>query len=356
MSLYLKRRLESSPHASYIVPILSVLLALLAGSLLLVAYGHSPIDVYQSMLDSAFGSTYGFSETIVKAIPLILAALAISFAFRMKLWNIGAEGQIYMGAFAASGVALTGGDWPAWILLPLMAMAGMAAGGLWAFIPGLLKANLRVNETLTTLLLNYVAILWVDYLCFGPWKDPKGLNFPLTPRFSASATLPTWGDTRIHLGLLVALLLAAALWVVIRKTRWGFEVNVIGESWDAARYAGMNIKRNILLVMTLSGALAALAGVFEVAGITHRLQQGLSPGYGYSAIIVAWLGRLNPLLTVPVAVLFGALLVGGYSVQTEGVPFSIALIIQGLILFFLLGGEIFVTHRLSRKNQRSTVQ
>ncbi|HWP96485.1 MAG TPA: ABC transporter permease [Syntrophomonadaceae bacterium] len=350
--MHFSKRLETSKSARILVPFISVLLALLAGSILLLLYGKDPLVVFGEMLNSAFASTYGISETLVKAIPLMLAALAISLAFRMKLWNIGAEGQIYMGAFGASGVALFFGHLSSWILLPLMTAAGMLAGALWAFIPGILRARLQVNETFTSLLLNYVAILWVDYLCYGPWKDPKGSNFPLTPRFPDNATLPTMGDTRIHLGLLVAILLAVALWFLIRSTRWGFEIRVIGESWDAASYAGMNIGRNIVLVMMVSGALAALAGVSEVTGITHRLQHGLSPGYGYSAIIVAWLARLHPLAIIPVAVLFGGLLVGGYSVQTEGVPFSIALIIQGLILFFLLGGEIFVTHRLIWKRQK----
>lgn len=352
MSLKFSKRLERPGGLRVAVPVLSVVLALLCGALLLALYGQSPLAVYRSMLDSAFGTYYGFSETLVKATPLMLAALAISLAFRMKLWNIGAEGQIYMGAFAASGIALLLGHWPAWLLLPLMTLAGMLAGALWAYIPGLLKASLQVNETLTSLLLNYVAILWVGYLCLGPWRDPAGLNFPLSARFADNATLPTLGDSRIHLGLLAALVLAVVLWLVIERTRWGYEIRVIGESWEAARYAGINIPRNIVLVMALSGALAALAGVFEVAGITHRLQQGLSPGYGYSAIIVAWLGQLNPLAIVPVAILFGALLVGGYSVQTEGIPFAIALILQGLILFFLLGGEVFITHRLTWSHKR----
>lgn len=352
MPIHLSRRLEDSTMVRIMVPLLSVLFALIIGSIILLLYGHAPLPVYQSMLDSAFGTSYGFSETLVKSIPLMLAALAISIAFRMKLWNIGAEGQIYMGAFAASGIALFFGNLPPWLLLPLMVIAGMAAGAAWGYIPGVLKASMQVNETLTSLLLNYVAILWVNYLCIGPWRDPQGNNFPLSARFSENATLPTLGDSRVHLGLLVALLLALVLWLVMRHSRWGFEIRVIGESWEAARYAGMNISRNIVLVMMVSGALAALAGVFEVSGITHRLQQGLSPGYGYSAIIVAWLGRLNPLAIVPVAVLFGALLVGGYSVQTEGVPFAIAQILQGLILFFLLGGEIFRTHRLTWSKKR----
>jgi general nucleoside transport system permease protein len=352
MTVYFSKRPEVSKSARILVPILSVLLALLAGAVLLYLYGKSPIMVFESMLSSAFGSRYGMSETLVKATPLMLAALGISLAFRMKLWNIGAEGQIYLGAFAASGVALFHGQWPAWLLIPMMIAAGMLAGAAWALIPGFLRAYLQVNETLTSLLLNYVAILWVDYICFGPWKDPKGFNFPLTPRFSANAALPTLGNSRVHLGLLVACIIALILWALIKTSRWGFQIKVIGESWNAANYAGMNIRRNIILVMMLSGALAALAGVFEVAGITHRLQQGLSPGYGYSAIIVAWLARLHPLAIIPVAILFGGLLVGGYSVQTAGVPFSIALIIQGLILFFLLGGDIFVSNRLVIKSKK----
>jgi simple sugar transport system permease protein len=346
LKLKLMKREQDSWAAQIIVPILSVLLALVFGWIFLWFYGVDPVDTYMRMWDGALGSSYAISETLVKAIPLMLAGLAVSLAFRMKLWNIGAEGQIYMGAFAASGIALSMGNLSAWLLLPLMLLMGFVAGGLWALIPATLRAYWNVNETITTLMLNYVAIIWVESLVFGPWKDPQSLGFPLSPRFSANAYLPTIGDTRVHMGLLVAFFIAIIFYFLLQYTRWGYEVKVVGESHEAARYAGISVVKNILMVMMISGGIAGVAGMIEVAGITHRLQPGVSPGYGFTAIIVAWLGRLNPFAIVAVAFLFGALLVGGFGLQIYGISFSIVLMLQGAVLFFLLAGEIFIKYRL----------
>lgn len=346
LKLKLLKREQDSWAAQIIVPVLSVLLALVFGWIFLWFYGIDPAQTYIRMWDGAFGNSYALSETLVKAIPLMLAGLAVSLAFRMKLWNIGAEGQIYMGAFAASGIALSMGNLSAWLLLPLMLLMGFVAGGLWALIPATLRAYWNVNETITTLMLNYVAIFWVDSLVFGPWKDPQSLGFPLSPRFSANAYLPTIGDTRVHMGLLIALLIALIFYFLLQYTRWGYEVKVVGESPEAARYAGISVVKNILLVMMISGGIAGIAGMIEVAGITHRLQPGVSPGYGFTAIIVAWLGRLNPFAIVMVAFLIGALLVGGFGLQIYGISFSIVLMLQGAVLFFLLAGEIFIKYRL----------
>lgn len=340
------KREQDSMAASIAVPILSVLLAFAFGWVFLWLYGIDPLETYLRMWGGAFGNSYAISETIVKAIPLMLAGLAVSLAFRMKLWNIGAEGQLYMGAYAASGIALSFGHLSPWLLLPLMLLMGFVAGGIWALIPAALRAYWNVNETITTLMLNYVAISWVDSLIFGPWKDPQSMGFPLSPRFSVNAYLPTFGNTRVHMGLLIALLIAAIFYLLLQYTRWGYEVKVVGESATAARYAGISVIKNILLVMLISGGIAGIAGMIEVAGITHRLQQGISPGYGYTAIIVAWLGRLNPFAIIMVAFLFGALLVGGYGLQVFGISFSIVLMLQGAVLFFLLAGEIFMKYRI----------
>lgn len=342
----LMKRERDSLAPKIMVPVLSVFLALAFGWIFLWLYGIDPAQTYLRMWDGAFGNSYALSETLVKAIPLMLVGLGVSLAFRMKLWNIGGEGQIYMGAFAASGIALSMADLSAWLLLPLMLLTGFIAGGIWALIPAALRAYWQVNETITTLMLNYVAIFWVDSLIFGPWKDPQSLGFPLSPRFSANAYLPTIGDTRVHMGLLIAIIIALVFYFLLQYTRWGYEVKVAGESSEAARYAGINVKKNILLVMLISGGIAGIAGMIEVAGITHRLQQGISPGYGYTAIIVAWLGRLNPYAIIMVAFLFGALLVGGFGLQIYGISFSIVLMLQGAVLFFLLAGEIFMKYRL----------
>lgn len=346
----LERRSAPSPAGMVLIPLTAVFLALLTGAVFLYINGlGSPqgtslgkvLAVYTGMLDGAFGSGYGISETIVKAIPLMLCGLGVSIAFRMQLWNIGAEGQFHMGAFGAAWVALSFSDLPVYVMLPAMVLAGMLCGGLWGLIPAIPRAYLGVNETITTLMLNYVAILWVNYLIFGPWKDPQGMNFPLSKPFSEAAILPALGDSRVHLGLVFALALAVVLWVALRQSRWGYEVTVIGESPRAARYAGMNIAKNILLVMFFSGAIAGLAGMAEVSAIAQRMQQGLSPGYGYTAIIVAWLAKLNPFAIILVSILLGALQVGGYSVQSSGVPAAIVFMIQGALLFFVLGGEFF---------------
>lgn len=344
--LKLVKREKESAMGQLVVPILSVIMAFVCGWVFLVLSGYQPAVVFAKMFNGALGSPYAISETIVKAIPLMVAGIAISLAFRMKLWNIGAEGQIYMGAFAASGIALALGHGSPYIIIPLMMMAGFAAGALWGLVPGILKAYWQVNETIITLMLNYIGIFWVDYIVFGPWKDPNSMGFPLTPIFSSAAQLPTLGDSRVHLGLIFAGIIAIVFYLMVQYTRWGYEVRVIGESSHAARYAGMNVPKNIILVMMISGGIAGIAGMIEVSGITHRLQQGISPGYGYTAIIVAWLARLNPFAIILVAFLFGALVVGGFAVQMVGVSFSITQILQGTVLFFLLAGEIFLRYKL----------
>jgi len=332
--------------AGILIPLFSIALALLAGGFFLALSGKAPTEVYQTMFQGAFGSKYSLTETLVKAIPLALCALGVSLAFRVQLWNIGAEGQFYMGAMAATWVALNNPDGSRWLVLPAMFLAAAAAGGIWGLLPAIPRAYWKVNETITTLMLNYVAILWVDYLIYGPWKDPNGFNFPLTAPFGKGAVLPSIGNSRIHLGFFLVLLAAVLIYLILKHTAWGFQLKVVGESQQAARYSGMNIVKTILLVMFFSGALAGIAGMTEVSGIAQRLQQGLSPGYGYSAIIIAWLARLNPWAILMVSFIFGGLLSGGFSLQTIGLPAASVYMLQGLILFFVLGGEIFTSYRL----------
>jgi len=356
MKISLEKRLTPSTFMLVAVPLVSVLLALLVGAVFLVMNGNNPIEVYTMLISSAFTTSYGLTESIVKAIPLMLAGLGVSLAFRMQLWNIGAEGQLYMGAVAATWVALTFPQLPSVIMIPFMLLMGFFAGAIWGLLPAIPRAYLKVNETITTLLLNYVAILWADYLVYGAWKDPEGFNFPLTPQFVPAAILPSLGQSRIHLGLLFAIIAAVILYILIGHTKWGYEVRVIGESPAAARYAGMNIKKNICLVMLISGGLAGIAGMSEVSGIAGRLQHGLSPGYGYTAIIVAWLARLHPASLALVSFLFGGLLVGGYAIQLMGIPAAIVNMLQGLILFFVLGGQILTNYniKISLKNKENT--
>jgi len=343
----LEKRTSTSMAYQVFSPVFSILCAFAFGAVFLRVSGFDPVDVYVRMLTGAFGDLYGWAETLVKAIPIMLCALGVSVAFRMLLWNIGAEGQLYMGAFGASWVALSLPEAPAVILLPLMVAAGMAAGALWALVAAIPRAFLRVNEIITTLMLNYVAIYWVEYLIYGPFRDPSAYNFPLSVPFAGAARLPVIGDTRIHAGIFFAILAAALLVFVLGKTRWGYEMKVLGDSPEVGRYAGINVRLHIVVALCMSGALAGLAGMSEVSAIAGRLQHGLSPGYGYTAIIVACLARLNPWGIIIVSILFGGLLVGGYSAQFIGVPAAAVNMLQGAMLFFVLVAEFLGRYRLS---------
>lgn len=350
MLFRVEKRMTVPFSLTLLVPTAAVLAALVFCAVFLAITDRSPVAVYSAMFEGALGSEYGISETIVKAIPLILCGLGISVAFRMQIWNIGAEGQFYMGAFAATWVPLTFPNLPMAVMLPVMMAAGVVAGALWGMLAAWLRNRFAVSELISTLMLNYIAILWVSYLVYGPWRDPKGLNFPLTAPFPEAAILPSFGDSRVHAGLGLALLAAVLLQFVFRKSRWGYEIRVIGSSPTSARYAGLDIKKNALLVMLASGALCGLAGMVEVSGIAGKLQAGLSPGYGYTAIIVAWLARLHPAAIVLVAFIFAVIQVGGFMVQTLGVPASVATMIQGAILFFVIGADIITQYRIYRVN------
>lgn len=344
----LERAHTPSRAVGIIVPVASILAALIVCGLVLLATGENPLEVYRAMASGALGNRNGLSETLVKMIPLLLTGLGVSIAFRMQLWNIGAEGQLYFGAIFATGTALfLIPDAPAIVMIPAMALAGMIGGALWGLIPGGLRAFFGASETITTLMLNYVAIQFTDYLIHGPWRDPMAFGFPGTKQFPDAAWLPRYGTYRVHLGLLFGLAAAVVLWVALRRTRWGYELTVMGQNPRAASYAGMRTRRAILIVMALSGALAGLAGMSEVAGIGHQLQRNLSPGYGYTAIIVAWLARLDPFGIVLVSFLLAALLVGGDQLQLAlGLPSAVAPMLQGAILFFLLAGDILNRYRL----------
>jgi len=351
MRLQIEQRIEQPRWLAWLSPFILVLLAALVGAVLLRFAGANPWFVYREMFKLAFGSAYGWSDTTIKAVPLILAGLGVSIAFRMKLWNVGAEGQLFIGAFMATGVALhwLSPETPTWLMLTAMAVAGFIGGALWGSIPGLLKGYLNVNEIITTLMLTYVATLWNNFWVYGPWSER---GFGLTPTFPKSAWLPRFTDyaeqipalrgLTAHFGIFIAITIAILLWVFLRSSKWGFEVTVIGDNSRAARYAGMNLVRNIVLVMALSGGLAGLAGMTEVAGVVHRLQERFSPGYGFTAIIIAWLAKLNPLAIIPVAYLFGGLLVGGDAIQ----PAGIADMLQGVLLFVVVGGELLLQYRI----------
>jgi simple sugar transport system permease protein len=319
------------------------------GGLLVQLSGYSAVTAFAAILDGSFGGSYPISQTLAAAIPLATIALGTAVAFRVQVWNIGGEGQFYMGAFGATAVELIGGPggWPAIVLLPAMLVGGFAAGTLWALVPGWLRARHGVNEIITTLMLNYVAILWVNYLVYGPWKDPQGHNFPFSPRFPDNATFARIGDGQLHTGLVVPLLATLVLLVGLARTRWGYALRVVGENAEAARYAGISVRGVMLSAMLVSGGMAGVAGMVQVAGIIHLLNGQLSSNYGYTAIIIAWLARLHPVAIVVVSVLFGALVNGGYAVSQEGIPQALGAVLQGMILFFVLGvGDVFTRYRL----------
>ncbi len=341
-----ERRAPLPRQGAVALRLASVAGALLLGPFFLRITGHAAGEAYLDLLRGAAGSSYAVQQTVIKAIPLALAGLGVALAFHAGLWNIEAEGQLVMGAFLASWAALT---LPAlaWGLLPLMVVLGLLGGGLWALLPAIPRALWGTNEIITTLLLNYVALLWVDYLVFGPWADPSAFSFPYSRPFPDEARLPLLSGTQVHAGALFVPVVAAALAFALRHTAWGYEIRVIGQSPRTAAYAGMPVSTNILVVMALSGAIAGLAGMGEVSGVIGRIQQGISPGYGYSAIIIAWLARLHPWGTVAVALLFAALINGGFALQTSGVPAAIASMLQALVLLSVLVSDFFVTHRLA---------
>jgi len=347
MHVVFEKRKTLSRKAIFLVPLASFLISLILTAILLAIFKANPFVTFAAMFKGAFGSGPNFTETLVKAIPLMLTGLGVLIAFRLKFWNIGAEGQLTLGGIAATGVVLFGSPYLApWMVLPVAILMGMLAGALWAAVPAFLKVRLKVDEVLTTLMLNYVAILFAEHLYYGPWRDPKGFGFPGTPPFPDFAWLPRIAG-RAHLGLIFAIVVALVLWFILNRTRWGFELQVIGNNPAAAQTQGIKIALNIMIALLLAGALAGLAGACEVTAISRRLQQGLSIGYGYTAIIVAWLAQLNPLAAIFVALLIAALLVGGDQVQMMmGLPAAMGLVVQGMLLFPMLAGSLFTEYRL----------
>jgi len=325
--------------------------ALVAAALVMLCMGYNPLDVYGKIVAGSLGSAYRFRETVNKAIPLATLSLGTAVAFRMKFWNIGAEGQFYAGAFGASLVAFGLPTLPAALLLPLMFAAAFLCAGLWALIPALLKARYATSETLVTLMLNYVAQKWVTFLQYGPWKDPKAIGFPKIAMFGDNAVLPK--VLGIHAGWLVTLALAAPLWVTLKKTKLGYEIDVLGENEATARYAGMNVFRIMVTAALLSGGLCGMAGMMQAAGIERSLSDTLSGGLGFTAVITTWLARLSPPAIVVISFLFSMLIQGGNFLQSSlQIPQAISQVLQGVIIFFVLGSEFFLRYRFVIETRR----
>ncbi|MCS7287215.1 MAG: ABC transporter permease [Anaerolineae bacterium] len=352
LQIRIERRYTVPGWLRVVVNAISLLLAFVAIAIVFWAVKINPIYAYTKIFTGSFGSLYGLSETTVKAIPLLLCGTGLALAFKAHFWNIGAEGQLLMGAVGATWVALFFPlTLPSWAVRPTMFAAGFLAGALWALIPALLRAKLQVNEVITSLMLVYVAVEVVNYLVYGPWKGLKEWGFPYSDRFPDAAILPTVPGTRIHYPTLILGIVAAILaYFFLMGTKWGYELRVTGDNPRAAHYAGIPYLRVALLVMIISGGLAGMAGVGEVAGIHARLRypHGISPGYGFTAIIVTWLAQLNPLIVILTSFLFGGLLVGGDALKVSlGLPVPTIHMFNGAILFFLIGGEILLRYRIS---------
>jgi len=358
-----ERRLRQPRWLVVAVPIASVVFALVVAALVLLATGHNPLTTYHQLVDAAFLQTGSLGQTLISATPLAFTGLAAAAAFRMKLFNIGAEGQMYMGAItgAAAGLYLGGRGGPSAFVIASMVGAGCVGGVVWALIPGILRAFFKTNEILTSLLLNYVAGYVLTYLIFESesyWRQTKGFNatvFPTGKPLPHSALWPGWtihaqGGIAVPLGAGFGLLAAVVVWLLYSRTRFGFEAQVLGDSDRAARYAGVRVRRKILSVMALSGAIAGLGGASQVGDFAHALDgdpNGLQKqGFGYSGIVVAALARYNPFAVVLVAFLIGGLQNAGNTLQGATFPAGLVGVIQGIILFSALGGELLIRHRI----------
>lgn len=349
-----EQRLTQVPRwYTFWISFLAVAAALLIGAVVIALSGGNPWASYAHIAKASFGSLGVFSDTLVKAIPLMIIGLACALAFRMRLWNIGAEGQFFVGAFGASAVVLIPilpATTPRWLFIIVMMIAGMLCGALWGFIPGILKAKFGVSEIISTLMLNYIATAWNDFFIFAVWTEggfQMSKVFPENawlPRLTElGAQVPAFRGLTTHLGLLFAIIAAVVVWLILYRSQWGYEIRLIGDNPNAARYAGISNTKNIILVMMLSGALAGLAGMSEITGVVHRLQGSISPGYGFTGIIIAWLAKLNPAAVIFVSILFGALILAGREIQPSGIP----KLIQGIILVCLIAGDFFLRYRIS---------
>ena len=341
------KRQEPLGWGSFLVFSIALTFSLIICGLLLAVQGKPAAGGLLLLFKSAFFSTWAIEDCLIKSVPIFLCSLGVAIAFRLQVWNIGAEGQYALGAVGATGMALLAPELPAGVLLPLMMLAASMAGGLWGLIPAMLKIRMRANEIIVTLMFNYIAILILDYLVYGPWKDPTSFGFPMTREFSPGAVVGVIAGTRLNWGILICVAAGLASWIFLRFTRLGFELQTGGENPRAARYAGLSYSRLVVLVMVLSGMLAGWAGFLEASANLNRLQPSIVVGYGYTAIVVAWLARLNPFFIALASYLLAGLRVGLETLQLDlQVPAAFGQIMEGLILLTVLAGGFFTRYRL----------
>ncbi len=350
MRLRLEARPEPEPLLAWLAPLAAALLTLASGAVLFAALGYDPLAALDAYFVKPLGTLYGLAELGLKATPLALCATGLAIGFRGGVWNIGADGQLTAGAIAGGGLALAFPESDSSWLLPAMLLLGILGGAAWAAIPAVLRTRFNANEILTSLMLTYVAQLVLSYLVHGPWRDPAGFNFPESRQFGDAALLPVLIEgTRLNLASIFALVAVALAWLLLSRSFLGFTVKVVGLAPAAADYAGFSHRRVVWLGLLLSGGLAGLAGIAEVAGPIGQLLPKISPGYGFAAIIVAFLGRLHPLGVLLASLLMALVYLGGESAQvTLGLPLAVTGVFQGMLLFFLLGCDVFARYRLRR--------
>jgi len=358
----LERRLEQPKWLNWVVPLGSLVAALILGAIVLWITGKNPFDVYQRIFERGFAGKRAFSGALEMATPLAFTGLCAAVAFRMGLVNIGGEGQFYMGAVGASYVGISLGGSPTGITIALMCLGGMVFGSVYAAIVGVLRARFNTNEIITSLMMNYLAAIFLNYLIFNSksfWRDPDSPQFPKGKTLNSRADWNTYSIFGINLPIafLIALLAGSAVWVLYKRTRFGFEVGILADSPKAARYAGIRTTSTIVIVMALSGALAGLGGAADVGNFRGLLDaKGIQmAGYGYTGIVVAALARRNPLVTVVVAIFIGGLTKAGYALQGPDFPSGLVGTLQGLILFTAVAGEILIKYRIRATPRRSEV-
>ena len=341
------------------LPILATLAALIVGAVMLLLLKVNPIEAYKAMWEGAFGSQNALAETLVKATPLLLVGLGICISFRGDVINIGGEGQMIIGAILGTLVGITLVDWSGWIVIPVALLVGFAGGAIWGGIPGVLKAYFNVNEILSTVMMNAIAVQLMNFLLRGPMIDPTqaalASKIPQTARLIDAFRLPRWIPTRLHLGALIAVVLAVLVYILLWRTTWGYRIRAVGQNPDASKYAGIRVKNYIVLALVLSGAFAGLAGAMQVYGVNFRMitdgsASGFTGSAGFNGIVAALFGGLHPIGTIPASILFGALLVGANKMQrVVQVPSALITALNGLVVVFVVSSEIWRRRRQRRR-------
>lgn len=342
-----------------LLPVIATLAALGVGAVMLLVLGANPLVAYGALWEGAFGSTNAFAETLVKATPLLLVALGICISFRGDVINIGGEGQMIVGAILATWVGLTFTGLPGWLVIVMAMLGGFIGGGIWGGIPGFLKAYFNVNEILSTVMMNAIAVQFMNFMLRGPMIDPSqaelASQIPQTARLLDAFRLLRWAPTRLHLGALIAVVLAILVYILLWRTTLGYRIRAVGQNPNASRYAGINVKRHVVLALLLSGAFAGLAGMVQVYGVNYRMitdgsASGFTGSAGFNGIVAALFGQLHPIWSIPASILFGALLVGANSMQRMvQIPSALVTALNGLVVVFVVSSEIWRRRRQRRR-------